>query len=95
MGCLIAVLALLSPRIALVFVALFSDVLSHAYDSWVIPLIGFFVLPWTTLTYAAFWDWGAGRHVTGVEWLFVALAFLIDLGSIFSGRQAQYARTAA
>jgi hypothetical protein len=94
MGCLIALLALLSPRVALFFLALFSDVLSDAYDSWIIPLIGFFVLPWTTLTYAAFWDWGAGRHVTGVEWFFVTLAFLIDLGSFFGGRQAWYARAA-
>jgi hypothetical protein len=31
-------------------------VLSRAFDSWIIPLLGFFLLPWTTLTYAAFWD---------------------------------------
>ena len=90
MGCLIALLALLSPRIALFFLALFSDVLSNAYDSWIIPLIGFFVLPWTTLTYAAFWDWGAGREVTGIEWFFVGLAFFIDLSSWAAGRRARY-----
>jgi hypothetical protein len=87
MGCLLVLFALFSPRLALIFLAIFSDVLSHAFDSWFIPLLGFFLLPWTTLTYAAMWDWGSGRHVTGIEWFFVILAFLIDLGSIFGGRE--------
>ena len=95
MGCFLVLIALISPRLALVLLWLFSDLLSRAFDSWFIPLLGFFLLPWTTLTYAAFWDWGAGRHVNGVEWFFVILAFLIDLGSFFAGRRAQYARTAA
>ena len=77
MGCVLALLALISPRLVLVLLWLFDDVLSRAYDSWAIPLIGFFVLPWTTLGYVAFWDWGSGRHVTGVEWFFVGFAFLM------------------
>jgi hypothetical protein len=89
MGCLIALLALLSPRLALVLLALVSNVLSHAFGSWVIPLLGFFLLPWTTLTYAAFWDWGAGRHVAGFEWFFVILAFAIDLGAFGLGQRAR------
>jgi hypothetical protein len=92
MGCFLALLALISPRLVLILLAIFSDVLSRAFDSWVIPLLGFFLLPWTTLTYAAFWDWGSGRHVTGFEWFFVALAFVIDLGSYGQGRRARYAR---
>ena len=43
MPCLIALFALLSPRLALVFVAIFSDMLSRAFDSWLLPLIGFFL----------------------------------------------------
>ena len=92
MGCLLALLALVSPRLVLFLMAIFSDQLSHAFGSWAIPLIGFFVLPWTTLTYAAFWDWGAGHKVVGVEWLFVILAFLIDLGAFGAGRRAQTSR---
>ena len=79
------------PMIVLFLLAIFSDVLSDAFDSWVVPLLGFFLLPWTTLTYAAFWDWGAGRHVTGFEWFFVGLAFVIDLGvasARYAGRRA-------
>src|SRR5690242_167216 len=86
-GCILAVLALISPRPVLFPLWLVSDVLSRAYDSWIIPFLGFFLLPWTTLTYAAFWDWGAGHRVTGIEWFFVGLAFVIDLGSYGAGRR--------
>jgi hypothetical protein len=89
MGCILALLALISPRLVLFLLAIFSDTLSRAYDSWIIPVLGFFLLPWTTLTYAAFWDWGAGHHVVGIEWFFVALAFVIDLGAYVGGRAAR------
>ena len=94
MGCLLAVLGLISPRLVLFLLWIFSNVLSRAFDSWMIPLLGFFLLPWTTLAYAAFWDWGSGHEVTGFEWLFVVLAFLIDLGSYAQGRGVQTARAA-
>src|SRR5919109_2260719 len=92
MACLLALLALISPRLVLFLLWIFSSVLSRAFSSWIIPLLGFFLLPWTTLAYAAFWDWGPGHHVTGFEWFFVILAFAVDLGSYFQGRQARYAR---
>jgi hypothetical protein len=91
MGCLLALLALISPRLVLFLLWISSNVLSRAFDSWIIPLLGFFLLPWTTLTYAAFWDWGAGREVSGIEWFFVILAFLIDIGAYDLGRRRQRA----
>ena len=92
MGCFAALLAIISPRLALFAVWLFSDVLSRAFDSWFVPLLGFFLLPWTTLAYAAFWDWGSGRHVHGFEWFLVILAFVVDLSSYVGGSRAQAAR---
>jgi len=92
MGCLIAFAALFSARFALFLLWLFGDLLSRAFDSWIVPLLGFFLLPWTTLSYALFWDWGSGRHVTGFEWFFIILAFLLDLGSYARGRSYQMAR---
>jgi hypothetical protein len=94
MSCLLALLALISPRLALFLVWIFSDVLSDAFDSWIVPLLGFFLLPWTTLAYAAFWDWGSGREVTGFEWFFVILAFLIDLSSYAQSGRVRSAREA-
>jgi hypothetical protein len=88
MPCLIALFALISPRLAIVFVAIFSNMLDRAYDSWLLPLIGFFLLPWTTLAYAVMWDTGT-RDVNGFEWFIVVLAFLADLASYAGGRYAR------
>jgi hypothetical protein len=90
MGCLLALFALISPRLALFVLWLFSDLLSRAFDSWLVPLLGFFLLPWTTLAYAAMWD--SGHRVSGLEWFLVILAFMIDLGAYDRGRRAQARR---
>jgi hypothetical protein len=87
MGCLLALLALLSPRLALFAVWLFSDLLSRAFDSWFVPLLGFFLLPWTTLAYAVMWD--SSRQVSGFEWFLVIVAFLFDIGAYDSGRRTR------
>jgi hypothetical protein len=90
-GCFVALMALVSPRLALFFVWLFSDLLGDAFDSWLLPVLGFFLLPWTTLVYALAWSAGT-NEVTGFEWFFVILAFLIDLGAFTQGRRVQSAR---
>jgi hypothetical protein len=90
MGCLLALVALFSPRLALFFLWLFGDLLSRAFDSWIVPLLGFFLLPWTTLAYAVMWS--SGRKVSGFEWFLVIVAFLIDIGAYDRGRRAQAAR---
>jgi hypothetical protein len=86
--CLVILVALISPRLALFFIFLFSDLLSDAFDSWVLPLIGFFVLPWTTLAYAGMWSTGT-NEVTGFEWFVVGLAFVIDIGGWVGGRASR------
>jgi hypothetical protein len=80
MACLVVLLAFISPRLALFAIFLFSDLLSRAFDSWFVPLLGFFLLPWTTLAYAVMWS-ASTNEVNGFEWFIVILAFLIDLGS--------------
>ena len=52
MGCLVGLLVLATPRLVMVVLWIFTDYLSRAYDTWILPLIGFFVLPTTTLAYA-------------------------------------------
>jgi hypothetical protein len=88
MPCLAALLAVISPRLALVFVWLFSNLLSDAFGSWLVPLLGFFLVPWTTLAYALMWDVGTNA-VTGFEWFIVVLAFVFDLGSFGAGRSVR------
>jgi hypothetical protein len=91
MPCLIALLALISPRLALFFVWIFSNLLGRAFDSWIVPVLGFFLLPWTTLAYAVMWD--SGSRVHGFEWFLVGLAFLFDLGSYDRGRHWRSGRS--
>jgi hypothetical protein len=83
MACLVVLLAFISPRLALFVTFLFSDLLSRAFDSWVVPLLGFFLLPWTTLAYAVMW--ASSNRVYGFEWFIVIFAFAVDLGS-YAGR---------
>jgi hypothetical protein len=87
MPCLIALLALISPRLALFAIFLFSDLLSRAFESWLVPLLGFFLLPWTTLAYAVMW--ASSDQVAGFEWFIVILAFFLDLGSYMSRKRAK------
>jgi hypothetical protein len=92
MGCLVVLFAFISPRLALFVLFLFSDLLSRAYESWILPFLGFFLLPWTTLAYAVMWDVGSDK-VSGFEWFIVVLAFLIDLGSYARGERTRAARS--
>jgi hypothetical protein len=87
---LLVIFALISPRLALFGLWLFSDLLSRAFDSWFVPLLGFFLLPWTTLAYAVMWS--SSNRVNGFEWFIVVLAFAIDLGSYSRGRSERRAR---
>ena len=84
MPCLLALLALISPRLALFALWLFSNMLDRAYEGWLLPVLGFFLLPWTTLAYAVMWD--SAHRVHGFEWFIVVLAFLADLGAYAGGR---------
>ena len=88
MPCLVALFALISPRLALFFLWLFSDVLEDSYEEWIVPLLGFFILPWTTLAYAVMYVSGA-NEVSGFEWFIVAFAFFVDLASWFGGSRAR------
>lgn len=85
MPCLVALLALISPRLALFAIFLFSDLLSRAYDGWLVPLLGFFLLPWTTLGYAVMWS--SSNQVVGLEWFIVIFAFVLDLGAYASRKK--------
>jgi hypothetical protein len=92
MPCLIALFALIGPRVALIFTWIFSNMISRAIDSWFVAVLGFILLPWTTLAYVIFYDVGPGFEVHGFEWFFVGLAFIADLASWFGGRMARERR---
>jgi hypothetical protein len=91
--CLLAFLSWLSPRVAIVFVWLFTNRTTEAFTSFFIGLLGFVFLPWTTLAYVVVYSVPFG--VSGLGWFIVILAFVIDLSSYGSGAQARRRRAAA
>jgi len=80
MPCLLVLLAFFTPRLVLVLVWLFSGFLGRAYESSIWPLMGFFFMPLTTLTYAAAINWHGS--VSGFYFFAVLLAALSDMGVI-------------
>jgi hypothetical protein len=89
MGCLFALIALLSPRLALFLLWAFTNYVDRAFSGWFLPLVGLFVAPWTTLFYVL-GDAPAGPvHVAG--WIMVAIGVVLDLSSW--GQAAQNRRS--
>src|SRR5260370_42240684 len=79
MPCIVALLFLLFPRVALVLLWLFSNYLEHAYHGILLPLLGFLFLPLTTLIYAYMVNNGVPTDGFNLIWLI--LAGLIRLGA--------------
>jgi hypothetical protein len=77
---------LIGPRIALLVWWIFGDKVDLAFDTWIWPLLGLLLLPWTTLAYVLVWSPVVG--VDGAEWIVVALGFLLDVLT-YSGRAAR------
>ncbi|HEY8946071.1 MAG TPA: hypothetical protein VIM73_17505, partial [Polyangiaceae bacterium] len=93
MPCLLGLLALALPRVALFLVWFFGDgYLTRAFGSFLWVLLGFLFLPLTTLTFAyAHNSLGAPGVVTPLGWLLTGIAFFIDIG-LFRGGNSQYRR---
>ena len=92
MPCLMGCLALSFPRLALFLVWLLgNNYIERAYGGILLPLLGFFFLPLTTLAFAyGTHSLSAGDQLSSVGWLLVAVAALVDLGLL--GGSGQNAR---
>jgi hypothetical protein len=49
-----------------------------AFDTWIWPALGFIFLPWTTLLFVAVAPFG---NVANWDWLWLGLAFFLDVAS--------------
>lgn len=78
MGCLLTIVALALPRVAMVFIWLLTDWFSRGYETLIWPLLGFFFMPYATLAYlAAMLNNGA---LSG-GWLpLFVIAIIVDVG---------------
>jgi hypothetical protein len=82
-GCLLLLVFLAFPRIALVLLFLFSNYLQRAYHSLLLPLLGFLFLPLTTLVYA--WMAHTRQPIVGINVLILIITVVIDLGGLGGG----------
>lgn len=83
MPCLLLIVVLAFPRVALLLMFLFSNYLERAYHSVLIPLLGFILVPLTTIVYA--WLVNNNYPIVGLNLIWLLLALLVDLGSMGHG----------
>jgi hypothetical protein len=79
-GCLTAFTASFS-RIVLLMAWIARPVMMNAaFSTFILPCLGFLFVPFTTLMYVILIQ-GVGK-IQGLDWLWLVLAFIIDLASI-------------
>jgi hypothetical protein len=90
MGCLFVMFGAFFPRIAVLLIWLARPVMFEAaLGSAFVAILGILFLPFTTLMYVLLWT-SAG--LSGFDWVWVFLAFLIDLGGLTSSAYANRER---
>src|SRR5262245_40179775 len=87
---LVGCLALAFPRMALFFVWLLGgNYIARAYDHWIFPVLGFFFLPLTTLTFAfGLNSLSPPGQMAPLGWLLTGLAVLVDIGMLGGSRKS-------
>ena len=91
MPCFLLFIVLLFPRVTLLLLWLFSGYLQRAFGSGLlVPVLGFFFLPLTTLVYA--WETNNHMPTTGLNLIWLLIAVIIDLGGLGGGAHRQSRR---
>ena len=72
------ILGIAFPRLVLALLFFFTNFLASAYHGLLIPLVGFFFLPLTTLVYA--WIVNSGASLQGIYLVAIIICVLADLG---------------
>jgi hypothetical protein len=84
MPCLLAVLAIAFPRVAIVLLWLFTNFFTGVYHGLIIPILGFLFLPLTLIVYAYIVNAYGGRLGT-TQLVFIIIAVVLDLGLVGGG----------
>lgn len=87
MCCWLIVAWAFAPRLALFLMAIFNNWITRAFGNVWMPLLGFFILPWTTLVYVLVAPGGLGF----LDIVFLVVAVLADL-SAWGGGATQRAK---
>jgi hypothetical protein len=87
MGCLLPIFALFVPRVLMVFIFLLTNWFATAYETVIWPLVGFFLMPYTTLAYMAAML-NNGHQLSGGWIVLIIVAVFFDLGG--QGRSTKH-----
>jgi len=89
MCCFFMVLAFFGPRLAILVLWLTAQgklLMNFAFQSnWVLPLLGFIFLPWTTLMYILVYG---ANGIVGFDWVWLGLAVALDVAT-YTGNAAR------
>jgi hypothetical protein len=91
MPCLLAVLALFFPRIAILLLYFFTNFFTGVFETILVPAIGFIFLPLTLLAYT--WLAKTGQPVDAFFLVVMFVAVIIDLGLAGGGAWSRRRRT--
>jgi len=82
MCCVFTTMVLLGPRLAILVWGLVQPARwDAAFSTFLWPLLGFLLFPWTTLMYVAV----APLGVTGFDWMWLAFGAVADIASYTGG----------
>jgi hypothetical protein len=84
MPCLLALLVIAFPRVAIVLLWLFTTFFSGVYHGIIIPVLGFIFLPLTLIVYTYILKTYPGPLSTQ-ELVFLFIAVILDLGLVGGG----------
>ena len=91
MPCFLILAIVLFPRLVLALMWFFTTYLQSAFHhSLVLPLLGFFFLPLTTIVYA--WEVNSHMPTAGINLLWLLIAVILDLGGLGGGAHRQSRR---
>jgi hypothetical protein len=85
MPCLLVVLSLLFPRIAILLLYFFTNFFNGVFNTVLVPLLGFLILPLTLLAYT--WLTNIRQPVDAMYLVVMFLAVIVDLGMAETGRR--------
>ncbi len=82
MCCVLSLLIFIGPRIAgIAWYLTDSARWNAAFSNILWPIAGLIFLPWTTMA----WVLMSSGGINGLDWIVVALAFLLDIGAFGGG----------
>jgi hypothetical protein len=87
MPCLLIVFSLLFPRIAILLLYFFTTFFNGVFNTVLVPVLGFLVMPVTLLAYS--WLTKIAQPVDAFYLVVIFVAVLIDLGTFEGGRRSK------